>query len=98
MDDFKKCMFHDIGPGGFNCPCCNGLTHKQHGKNDRDFHRIARSRMKMNDKDEIKRGVEEYDARYDEEFVFNEDTQEWQWLWNDESIFSIDWKKHPIRS
>lgn len=93
MDDFKKCMFHDIGPGGLNCPCCNQLTHKQHGHKDPDFHRITRSRMKMNDKEEIKSGIEEYDTRYDENFVFNEDTQEQQWLWNDSSMFSINWNK-----
>jgi len=80
MDDFKKHMFHDLGIGGFNCYCCNGLTRKRHGKKDPNFHRAARSRMKVDERNEIKRGVRDYDTRYDEEWVFDEETQEWYLL------------------
>ena len=45
MDDYKRQQMREIGPGGFNCGCCNDYEHKHKPK----LNRHARSRLKMND-------------------------------------------------
>ena len=51
MDDYKRMMFREIGPGGLKCPCCNrsrGKTHNNHVGKNNSLNKLARTRLKIN--------------------------------------------------
>jgi len=62
MDDVKKKQHKFLGYGGMKCRCCNPFRDAHRGK----LNKAARAALKESDIDLIKRGVYDYDTRYDE--------------------------------
>lgn len=52
MDDYKRQMMKNIGPGGLHCYCCNSsrgkLKNSHIGKNN-SLNKVARKRLKIED-------------------------------------------------
>lgn len=53
MDLFKKTQFENLGHGGIKCSCCNVLARKLHGRVDKTFNRVVRSKVKNITRKEI---------------------------------------------
>jgi len=62
MDDFKKAQIKQVGPGGFDCPCCNDKSRTK-GKKEKSFNKKARQECKRQGQDEID-SVELVDGHY----------------------------------
>jgi hypothetical protein len=56
MDFFKEKQYHDIGPGGLKCPCCNKARGKQknsHLGKTNLLNKKARKKLKIDLEKEI---------------------------------------------